>query len=105
MSSDANNETPSAPSGRLSRAIDESLRILPIVPFGARIAAEPTEIAGRAFPRKSRILIPFHLIHHDPALYASPRHGMPVELVDTGSPWIRARITGDVRDLVELDQD
>ena len=61
----------------LGRAIDESLRLLPIVPFGARIAATPVEIGGRDFPRKSRVLMPFHLLHHDPAIFPSPRRFEP----------------------------
>ena len=66
----------------LSRAIDESLRILPIVPFGARIAAEPVEIGGRPLPRKSRVLMPFHLLHHDARYFSAPRRFDPDRWID-----------------------
>jgi len=61
----------------LERTIDESLRMFPIVPFGARIASEDIDIDGRLLPRKTRVLIPFSTLHHDPSIFAEPRRFDP----------------------------
>ena len=61
----------------LERAIDEALRLFPIVPFGARIAAEDVEVEGNLLTRKTRVLIPFATLHHDPDYFAQPRRFDP----------------------------
>ena len=61
----------------LERIIDESLRLFPIVPFGARIASEDIDLAGHRILRKTRVLIPFVTAHHDPEVFPEPRRFDP----------------------------
>jgi cytochrome P450 len=61
----------------LERTIDESLRLFPIVPFGARIASTDVEIAGHQLARKTRVLIPFATLHHDPSVFPEPNRFQP----------------------------
>lgn len=61
----------------LDRVIDESLRLFPIVPFGARIASEDLEIEGRRIARKTRLLIPFSVLHHDASVFPEPERFDP----------------------------
>jgi len=67
----------------LDHSIDEALRLFPIVPFGARIASEDVEIEGHQLPRKTRVLIPFATLHHDPDYFPEPRRFHP----DRWSGW------------------
>jgi cytochrome P450 len=61
----------------LERSIDESLRLFPIVPFGARIASEDIDVGGHRLSRKTRVLIPFATLHHDAELFPEPRRFDP----------------------------
>lgn len=61
----------------LERIIDESLRLFPIVPFGARIASEDLDLAGHWIARKTRVLMPFVTAHHDPEVFPEPRRFDP----------------------------
>lgn len=61
----------------LERVIRESLRLLPVVPYGARIAQRPVEIAGFSLPRKGRVYMPFFLMHHDARYFPEPRRFRP----------------------------
>jgi len=61
----------------IERTIDESLRLFPIVPFGARIASTDVEIAGHQLARKTRVLIPFATLHHDPSVFPEPNRFQP----------------------------
>lgn len=70
----------------LDAAIDESLRLFPIVPFGARIAAEDVELGGRALPRKSRILVPYCALHHDAGSFPEPRRFAPERWLEGATP-------------------
>jgi len=70
----------------LDRAIDESLRMIPIVPFGARIAAERVQIGGIDLPRKGRFLVPFHVLHHDARIFPDPGRYDPDRWIDFEAP-------------------
>jgi cytochrome P450 len=70
----------------LERIIDESLRLFPIVPFGARIASEDLEIAGRAIARKTRVLMPFVTAHHDPEIFPEPQRFNPDRWLSSDPP-------------------
>lgn len=61
----------------LERSIDESLRLFPIVPFGARIAATDVDLGEQVIARKTRVLIPFSTLHHDPEIFKDPRRFDP----------------------------
>jgi cytochrome P450 len=61
----------------LDRVIDESLRLFPIVPFGARIASEDLEIEGQRIVRKTRLMIPFSVLHHDAKVFPEPERFDP----------------------------
>ena len=69
----------------LERVIDESLRLFPIVPFGARIASEDLELSGQPIARKTRVLMPFVTAHHDPEVFPEPRRFDPDRWL-TGDP-------------------
>jgi len=61
----------------LEHSIDESLRLFPIVPFGARIASADIEFNGHRLARKTRVLIPFATLHHDPEIFPEPHRFEP----------------------------
>jgi len=61
----------------LDAVIDESLRMFPIVPFGARVASESLDLAGRPLARKTRLLIPYAALHHDERNFQEPRRFAP----------------------------
>lgn len=61
----------------LDRVIRESLRLIPIVPYGARVAEAPVDLPELQLPRKSRVLIPYHVMHHDPTIFPRPNRFDP----------------------------
>ena len=61
----------------LDRVIAESLRLFPIVPLGARIASEDLEIDGQPIVRKTRLVIPFSVLHHDASVFPNPERFDP----------------------------
>ena len=77
LSSDAPDPSDLGKLDLLDRVIDESLRLFPIVPFGARIASEDLELGGHPVARKTRVLMPFVTAHHDPEVFPEPRRFDP----------------------------
>ena len=70
----------------LDRVIAESLRLFPIVPLGARIASEDLEIDGQPIVRKTRLVIPFSVLHHDASVFPNPERFDPDRWLGTDPP-------------------
>jgi cytochrome P450 len=61
----------------LERVIKESLRILPPVPFGARVAMAPTALGPYELPPLTEIAFSEYVTHHLPELYPEPERFRP----------------------------
>jgi cytochrome P450 len=61
----------------LGRAIDESLRVIPVVPYGARIAVAPTRIGPLELARGSRVLVAYVVMHHRAEVFPDPERFDP----------------------------
>lgn len=61
----------------LDGVIKESLRLLPPIPWSARIAAAPVELGGYAVPKGAMILWSAAVTHRIPDLYPQPRQFRP----------------------------
>jgi cytochrome P450 len=72
--------------GLLDRVIRESLRLVPIVPCGARIAGSPVELPGLSLPKRARVLIPYHHMQRDPDVYPEPDRFDPDRWIDFEPP-------------------
>jgi cytochrome P450 len=56
----------------LERVIKESMRLLPPVPWNARVVAQPSELGGYHIPANTEVVMSIYHTHHDPALYPDP---------------------------------
>jgi cytochrome P450 len=61
----------------MQRVIKESLRILPPVVFGTRIADQPVEVGPYRLTKGSRVLFSQYMTHRLPELYPRPRRFDP----------------------------
>ena len=61
----------------LTRAIDESLRLLPPVPFTLRRAVTETELGGVALPARTDVIVDFYHAQRAPEEYNEPRRFKP----------------------------
>jgi len=61
----------------LTRSIDEALRIIPVVPYGARVAVSHTQVGPFDLPRGSRVLIAYAVMHHRPEIFPCPERFDP----------------------------
>jgi cytochrome P450 len=62
---------------RLTRAVDESLRIIPVVPYGARVAVSHTRVGPFELARGSRVLVAYAVMHHRPEVFPEPERFDP----------------------------
>jgi len=56
----------------LERVIKESMRVLPPVPWNARVAAQPSDLGGYHLPANTEVVMSIYHTQHDPALYPDP---------------------------------
>jgi cytochrome P450 len=56
----------------LDRIVKESLRVLPPIPFTARVVVQSTELGGYALPVGTEIYLSIYHTHHIPELYPQP---------------------------------
>ncbi|MCG6135812.1 MAG: cytochrome P450 [Nostoc sp. LLA-1] len=56
----------------LERVIKESMRILPPVPWNARVTSQPTSLGGYDLPQGTEVFVSIYHTHHLPAVYPNP---------------------------------
>ncbi len=61
----------------LNAVIDESMRLLPPVPYTVRTATMPTELDGVMLKRGDRVVISHYMTQHLPELYPEPNRFLP----------------------------
>jgi cytochrome P450 len=61
----------------LDRVVKESMRVLPPVPWNARVAAEATEIGGYHVPAETEVIMSIYHTQHMPEIYAHPERFDP----------------------------
>lgn len=61
----------------MERAIKESMRLLPAIPFSRRIAAFDGDLGGYFLPRSSRVIFSHYVTHHMPDLFREPNRFQP----------------------------
>ncbi|CAN5430120.1 cytochrome P450 [soil metagenome] len=67
----------------LTATIQEGLRCRPVLPTAApRLVAKPIEVGGRRYPEGVCLVPNGYLVHHDPAIYPSPREFRPERFVE-----------------------
>lgn len=61
----------------LERVIKESMRVLPPVPWNARVVAQATELADYRLPANTELVMSIYHTHHNPAYYPDPERFDP----------------------------
>ncbi|WP_414623337.1 cytochrome P450 [Calothrix sp. CCY 0018] len=61
----------------LERVIKESLRILPPVPWNARVTSQPTTLEGYELPTGTEVWLSIYHTHHSPEIYSEPNKFNP----------------------------
>lgn len=56
----------------LERVIKESLRILPPVPWNARVTSQPTSLGGYELPTGTEVFVSIYHTHHLPQIFPNP---------------------------------
>lgn len=56
----------------LERVIKESLRILPPVPWNARVTSQPTSLGGYELPTGTEVFVSIYHTHHLPPIFPNP---------------------------------
>lgn len=56
----------------LDHVIQESMRLLPPVPWNGRVTSQPTELGGHSLPTGTEVLVSIYQTHHMPDLYPQP---------------------------------
>jgi cytochrome P450 len=68
----------------LDAAIEETLRVRPVVPFIGRELRAPTELAGYELPEGTVVMPSIYLAHTRPDLYPDPQAFRPERFLDGG---------------------
>jgi cytochrome P450 len=61
----------------LERVIKESLRILPPVPWNARVTSQPTSLGGYELPTGMEVFVSIYHTHHMPEIFPNPEKFTP----------------------------
>ncbi len=61
----------------LERVIKESLRIIPPVPWNARVTSQATTLEGYELPPGTEVWVSIYHTHHSPEIYSQPRKFNP----------------------------
>lgn len=61
----------------LERVIKESLRILPPVPWNARVTSQPTSLGGYELPTGTEVFVSIYHTHHLPEIFPHPERFDP----------------------------
>lgn len=56
----------------LDQVIQESMRVLPPLPWNGRVTSQPTELGGYRLPTGTEVLVSIYQTHHMPDLYSEP---------------------------------
>jgi cytochrome P450 len=56
----------------LERVIKESMRVLPPVPWNARVTSQATSLGGYELPENTEVFLSIYHTHHSPAIYLNP---------------------------------
>lgn len=56
----------------LDQVINESMRVLPPVPWNGRVTSQPTELGSYSLPTGTEVLVSIYQTHHMPDLYPEP---------------------------------
>ncbi|MGB6295959.1 MAG: cytochrome P450 [Rivularia sp. (in: cyanobacteria)] len=61
----------------LERVIKESMRVLPPVPWNARVTSQPTMLEGYELPAGTEVWLSIYHSHHSPEIYSQPEKFNP----------------------------
>jgi cytochrome P450 len=61
----------------LDRVIQETLRVLPVVPLSGRTVLEPVALGKYHLPRFTEVIYSQYITHHMPELYPQPEKFLP----------------------------
>jgi cytochrome P450 len=56
----------------LERVVKESLRVLPPVPWNARVTSQPTSLGGYELPTGTEVFVSIYHTHHMPEIFPNP---------------------------------